>query len=105
MGQIALAEEPFKVPVGCRLDVVAAQGRFLAAVALAIGAVALLAVLAIDESAGGCAVGTSGEGVDADVLFGGNTFPARAGRGTEHQDGTQHEAKNCKAFTNHCAPP
>lgn len=105
VGQVALAEEPLEVAVGRRFDVVAAQGRPFAAVAHGIGAVALLAVLSIDEGAGSGALRAVGEGVDADVLFGRNALPTRAGRGTEHHGGAHDQKKNCKASTNHCAPP
>lgn len=105
MGEIALAEEPFEIAVGGGANVLAAQGRLLVAVAHGIVTVALSAVVAVDESAGGDGFGVGSQGIEPSVIAGGYAIPVGAGRRAEKQASGDCETENCAETTDHRAPP
>ena len=69
MAEIALAEEPFEVAIGGGLDVVRAEGRLFVAITHAVGFMTLLAVLAVEDRAGGYRIGTRNERIDSRVIL------------------------------------
>lgn len=83
MAEIALAQEPLEVAIGGRLHAGAAQGRFLAAVTHGVGFVAVLAMLAVDQSTRRNRIGMGGERIDTIVVLCGHVFPMRRCRCAE----------------------
>ena len=106
MAQVALAQKPLEVAVAGRADLLAAQRGALVAVALRVGLVALLAVVAIDQRAGG-------DG----LRLGRPEDCAAHGPWRELAPNAKLEAaptataalsvneKNCKTAPHHCPPP
>lgn len=105
MTQVALAEKPFEVAVAEVANSFAAQRGSLSTVALRVGLMALLTVVAIDERAGGGCFGLAAEGVDADVIPGRNVLPVRGGGCCEGKRRAEHDEEKCKTGTDHRLPP
>ena len=80
MGKIALAQKPLEIAIGGGADAVGAEGWFLVSVARGIGLVTVLAVLSVEDRAGGRRLGLACERVGPDVIPGGDVVPAGDGR-------------------------
>lgn len=76
MPEIALAEEPLNVAIGYGANPCAAQRWALVPVALRIGLVALLAMVAVDKRAGRNRLRIAGQRVGAGVIPDGNMLPS-----------------------------
>lgn len=103
MGQVALAEKPLEIAVGGGADVVGFEGGFFLPVAGAVGLVALLAVVAIEEGPGLNRLRTAGERVGAGVVLRGDAIPM-TGRGSEGEGGEEGEDPSCLRRKNKNAP-
>ncbi len=79
MAQVALTQKPFEVAVAKIADSFTAQRGALVAVAPRVGLMALLAVVAIDERAGGGCIRLAAKRIGAGMIPGRNVLPVRSG--------------------------
>ena len=98
MAEVALAEEPFEIAVSRGADMAAAQRRLFVPVALRVGHVAWLAMIAVEKGARRDGVGPIGHRIGPDVVSGRDAIPGRvryrAGQGTRSH--RHHQNRNCK---------
>ena len=79
MGKIALAQKPLEIAIGGGADAIGAEGWFLVSVTHGIGLVTVLAVLPVEDRAGGGRLGLVCERVRPAVIPGGDVVPAGDG--------------------------
>ena len=75
MAQVTLTEKPLEVAIGSRVHVVCVKGGLLLAIALGVGPMALLAVVAIEQRAGTHGFRLPLEGVRSRVITSRHTLP------------------------------
>lgn len=77
VAEVTLPQEPFDVAIAGVAQLWAAQRGTLVPVTLGVGLVALLAVVAIDKSAGMDRLCLASQWIDARMVLGRNVFPMR----------------------------
>jgi hypothetical protein len=103
MAQVALAEKPFDVTVGCHANPLAAERWPLVVVAHGVGHMALQAMVAVDQGSGGNGIRLVGQSVCASVVFGWNMLPAGTGS-CYGQGGPKEQEEESREFTHYWPP-
>lgn len=105
MAEVALAEKPLDVTVGCGSDAFAAERRPLVPVAGTVGLVTLLAMIAIKERTGFGRLGVGGQRTHMRVILGRDLIQARTRRRQNREGCTQRKATGGQNASDHCALP